>query len=67
MIGDGNGLSQISAATLMNGGDLTLTQLKSIGLIRPQSADDFTTDSAAGAIANTIRKKIKNRTIGLES
>jgi alkaline phosphatase len=57
MIGDGNGLSQISAANLINGGALTLTQLKSIGLIKTQSADDFTTDSAAAATAIAIGEK----------
>lgn len=31
LIGDGNGVSQISAAALVNGGDLTLTQLRSVG------------------------------------
>src|SRR5690606_40312900 len=34
LIGDGNGLSQISAAVLANGGETTLTQLKSIGFIK---------------------------------
>ena len=32
MVGDGNGLSQISSAVLANGGKLTLTQLRSLGL-----------------------------------
>lgn len=67
MIGDGNGLSQISAANLINGGALTLTQLKSIGLIKTQSADDFTTDSAAAATAIAIGEKTKNRAIGLDA
>ena len=67
MIGDGNGLSQISAANLSNGGVLTLTQLKSIGLIKTQSADDFTTDSAAAATAIAIGEKTKNRAIGLDA
>jgi len=67
MIGDGNGLSQISAANLINGGALTLTQLKSIGLIKTQSDDDFTTDSAAAATAIAIGEKTKNRVIGLDA
>jgi len=67
MIGDGNGLSQISAASLVNGGELTLTQLKSIGLIKTQSADDFNTDSAAAATAIAIGEKTKNRAIGLDA
>jgi alkaline phosphatase len=65
MIGDGNGLAQISAAALANGGNLTLTQLKSIGLLRTQSADDFTTDSAAAATALATGKKTNNRAIGV--
>lgn len=67
MIGDGNGLSQISAANHINGGELTLTQLKSIGLIKTQSADDYTTDSAAAASAIATGKKTKNRVIGLDA
>lgn len=67
LIGDGNGLTQISAATLANGGALTLTQLKSIGLIKTQSADDFTTDSAAAATALATGEKTNNRAIGVDS
>lgn len=66
LIGDGNGLSQISAATLANGGSLTLTQLKSIGLLKTQSADDFTTDSAAAGTALATGQKTNNRAIGLD-
>ena len=51
LVGDGNGLTQISSATLANGGNLTLTQLRSIGFLKTQSADDFTTDSAAAGTA----------------
>lgn len=65
LVGDGNGLSQISAATLANGGKLTLTQLRSIGLIKTQSADDFTTDSAAGGTAFATGIKTYNRSIGM--
>ncbi|UNY97916.1 alkaline phosphatase [Zhouia spongiae] len=65
LIGDGNGLSQISAAALANGGNLTLTQLKSIGFLKTQSADDFTTDSAAGGTAIATGVKTYNRAIGV--
>ena len=65
LIGDGNGLSQISAALLANKGQLTLTQLKSIGFIKTQSADDFTTDSAAGATAFATGEMSNNRAIGV--
>ena len=67
LIGDGNGLSQISSSVLANNGQLTLTQLKNIGLIKTSSTDNFTTDSAAGATAFATGKKTKNRFIGVDS
>ncbi|WP_223559129.1 alkaline phosphatase [Chryseobacterium lathyri] len=67
LIGDGNGLSQISSSVLANKGQLTLTQLKNIGLIKTSSTDNFTTDSAAGATAFATGKKTKNRFIGVSS
>ncbi|WP_299530171.1 alkaline phosphatase [Ulvibacterium sp.] len=67
LIGDGNGLAQISSSVFGNGGDLTLTQLKSIGLIKTQSADDFTTDSAAAGTALATGTKTNNRAIGVDS
>ncbi|WP_228446626.1 alkaline phosphatase [Chryseobacterium sp. 3008163] len=67
LIGDGNGLSEISSSVLANKGELTLTQLKNIGLIKTSSTDNFTTDSAAGATAFATGKKTKNRFIGVDS
>ena len=67
LIGDGNGLSQISAALLSNGGQMTLSQLKSIGLIKTQAADDFITDSAAAGTALATGIKTHNRAIGVNS
>lgn len=66
LIGDGYGLSQISAAVLSNHGNLSLTQLKSIGLLKTQSADDFTTDSAAAGTAIATGEKTYNRAIGVD-
>ncbi|MFY7814148.1 MAG: alkaline phosphatase [Chryseobacterium taeanense] len=66
LIGDGNGLSQISSSVLANKGQLTLTQLKNIGLIKTTSADNFTTDSAAGGSAFATGQKTKNRFIGVD-
>lgn len=66
MIGDGNGLSQISSAVFSNGGALTLTQLKSSGFLQTQSADDFCTDSAASASAMATGIATKNRAIGVD-
>ncbi|MGS2762164.1 alkaline phosphatase [Sinomicrobium sp. M5D2P9] len=65
LIGDGNGLTQISSAIFANGGALTLTQLKNIGFLKTQSSDDFTTDSAAGGTALATGEKTYNRAIGM--
>ncbi|PKA98173.1 alkaline phosphatase [Flavobacteriaceae bacterium MAR_2009_75] len=65
MIGDGNGLTQISATALANNGETTLTQLKSIGFLKTQSADDFTTDSAGAGTALATGHKAPNRAIGM--
>ncbi|MGB5499478.1 MAG: alkaline phosphatase [Maribacter sp.] len=67
LIGDGNGLTQLSSSVLANGGELTLTQLKSIGLLKTQSADDFTTDSAAAGTAIATGSKTYNRSIGMDT
>lgn len=67
LIGDGMGLAQISAGMLANHNQLTLTQLKNIGLSKTQSADDFTTDSAAGGSSMATGKKTKNRYIGVDT
>lgn len=64
LIGDGNGLTQISAAALANNRALTLTQLKNIGFLKTQSADDFTTDSAGAGTAIATGQKTNNRAIG---
>ena len=66
LIGDGNGLTQISSATLANNGELSLTQLKSIGFLKTQSADDFTTDSAGAGTAISTGQKTNNRAIGTD-
>lgn len=65
LIGDGNGLAQISAGLFANGGELNLSQLKNMGLIKTQAADDFTTDSAAGATAFATGQKTNNRALGV--
>ncbi len=57
MIGDGNGLAQISSAMIANRGHLTMTSLKNIGLSKTASYDDLVTDSAAGATAMATGKR----------
>lgn len=64
-IGDGNGLAQISAALYVNNNSLNLAALKNIGFIKTQSADDFTTDSAAAGTALASGEKANNRSIGI--
>ncbi|RAI84395.1 alkaline phosphatase [Algoriphagus yeomjeoni] len=66
MIGDGNGLAQISAALFANDNQLNLTQLKNMGMVKTQAADDFTTDSAAGATAYATGEKTNNRALGVD-
>ncbi len=67
LIGDGNGLAQISAGLFANGGQLSLTQVRNMGLVKTQAADDFTTDSAAGATAMATGQKANNRALGLNA
>jgi alkaline phosphatase len=64
LIGDGMGLAQISAASVINGG-LALELFSVIGLVKTSSADDYITDSAAGATAYSIGEKTYNGAIGL--
>jgi len=65
MIGDGMGLAQICAGTVANGGYLHFQRFKVIGLSRTSSADDYITDSAAGATAISTGKKTYNKAIGV--
>ncbi len=67
MIGDGNGLAQLSAGMYANGNALNITNLKNVGLAKTQSADDFTTDSAAGGTALATGNKTNNRGVGVDS
>jgi alkaline phosphatase len=46
---------------------LNLTQLKNIGFVKTQAADDFTTDSAAGATAYATGQKTNNRALGTDT
>ncbi|WP_335965808.1 alkaline phosphatase [Galbibacter sp. PAP.153] len=66
MIGDGNGLAQISAAMIANRGELTLTGIKDVGLAKTASFDNLITDSAAGATAMATGTKTNNRAIGVD-
>jgi len=67
MIGDGMGLAQIYAAMTANKGNLHLQRCKYIGLSKTNSADDYITDSAAGATAFACGKKTKNGAIAVDT
>ena len=67
MIGDGMGISQITAGMYRNGNKLNLERCKVIGLIKTSSEDDLITDSAAGATAFATGKKTKNGKISQSS
>lgn len=65
MIGDGNGLAQITSALIANRGELTISNIKNVGLVNTSSADDLVTDSAAGGTAMATGVKTNNRAIGV--
>ncbi|MEN8928036.1 MAG: alkaline phosphatase [Flavobacteriales bacterium] len=60
MIGDGMGISQITAGMYSNNNYLNLERCKVIGLIKTDSKNKLITDSAAGATAFATGKKTKN-------
>ena len=67
MIGDGMGLSQITAGMYANGNHLNLESFRYIGLIKTHSQDNLITDSAAGATAFATGQKTYNGAIGVDS
>ena len=67
MIGDGMGLSQITAGMYVNDNSLQLERFKHIGLIKTHSMDQLITDSAAGATAFAGGKKTYNGAIGVDT
>lgn len=66
MIGDGMGLTHVTSAMYANKGSLNITNLKVIGLVRTQSADNFTTDSAASGTAYATGQKTNNGYLGVD-
>jgi alkaline phosphatase len=65
LIGDGMGLAQISGAMSFYEGRNAFERFKVIGLSKTQSADDYVTDSGAGATVFSIGKKTYNGAIGV--
>lgn len=66
MIGDGMGISQISAGLTANQGNLFLQNFEHIGFCKTQSANNYITDSAAGATALSTGKKTNNGAVGVD-
>ena len=65
MIGDGMGITQISAGMYSNNNQLNLEQFPVIGLHKSYSGDNLVTDSAAGATAFSAGVKTYNGAIGV--
>jgi alkaline phosphatase len=65
MIGDGMGLSQLSAAIYSSPTPLALERFPVIGFHKPYSSSDLITDSAAGATAFACGVKTYNGAIGI--
>jgi alkaline phosphatase len=66
MIGDGMGLTQLTAGMYVNGNQLQLERCRISGLIKTYAADDLVTDSAAGATAFACGIKTYNGAIGVD-
>lgn len=66
MIGDGMGLTQITAGMIANGNKLHLERCTTVGLIKTSSSDNLITDSAAGATAFASGVKTYNGAIGVD-
>jgi len=66
MIGDGMGVTHVFAAMTANRGHLFLTNCKSIGFTKTQSASDYITDSAASGTALATGVKTNNGVIGMD-
>ena len=66
MIGDGMGVTQISAGMYSNGNRLNLERFKVLGLHKSYSGDNLVTDSAAGATAFSAGVKTYNGAIGVD-
>jgi alkaline phosphatase len=67
LIGDGMGLTQITAGMYSNGNKLNLEQFHFIGLHKSYASDDLITDSAAGATSFASGIKTYNAAIGVNN
>lgn len=67
LIGDGMGLSEVSAAFYYGSNDNVFTWFREIGLINTSSAKQKITDSAAGGTAFACGEKTYNGAVGLST
>lgn len=67
MIGDGTGLAQLYSGYTANHGSLSIFNIPTVGLCVTTSANNYITDSAAGATAIATGSKTNNRYIGVDS
>jgi len=67
MVGDGMGITQISAGLYSNNNTLNLERIKNIGLHKSYASDQLITDSAAGATAFACGVKTYNGAIGVNA
>lgn len=67
MVGDGMGLTQITAGLYSNGNQLNLERFPAVGLHKSYSSDNLITDSAAGATAFSAGRKTYNGAIGVDA
>ena len=67
MIGDGMGVSQVTAASYWNPDESNFYRFNTVGLIETSSTSHKVTDSASGATAFSIGEKTYKRAIGVTS
>lgn len=67
LIGDGMGITQISAGMTVSKEPLAFRKFKHIGLQTTNSASDYITDSGASGTALATGRKTKNGMIGVDS
>lgn len=67
LIGDGMGVSQVSAGLYANDNFLQLESFQHIGLVKTHSAKDLITDSAAGATAMACGQKTYNGVLAMDT
>lgn len=66
LIGDGMGVTQVSAALFVSDDHMHMTTTRHIGFMKTQSYDNYTTDSAASGTAMATGTKTRNGMIGMD-